>query len=398
MISADYEKSCWWKMSFPLNPMATHLLAISVSLFCICQSSFSEYNEKNNCLNLVEDCGAKVGSDIDNTFAFITCQNKLKSRNGGCITVPSGNYHVLDIPLNTSNIIYYILSSVTFFPYITNDQTSTPPIFNLGLTTQFVKNVSIIGVPTVPTNKFIIDLRNNSISPWNIRGIQCMGIDGFILANIEIKIASNLSNEKPAIAFDHNNVGNVIYHAKNGKVVNITSSDYIFGYGQIQIQSGENISFENLDGTGGVTLRLETGAGNGTGYANNIFGKNIICRNGHAAFIAVPHSQKNGFFNVSNLTSYSCDMGVNYGGTQDGYFMNGSIISEVVSYYGTNAQLNKNTDGPSCGVCKHGENVTYSVIVSGLESVDFPPPSNRSSCVYWDKYGDCVWNNNSFVY
>ena len=58
---------------------------------------------------------------------------------------------------------------------------------------------------------FVIHLTNNTISPWNVRGIQLLGIDGFISSNINIKIKANLSDEKSAIEFDQNNVNGVIY-------------------------------------------------------------------------------------------------------------------------------------------------------------------------------------------
>ena len=54
-------------------------------------------------------------------------------------------------------------------------------------------------------------------------------------------------------------------------------------YGTTQIQSLEDTRFENLDGTGGVTLRLETGVGLPGAYVNGIVAHNIVCRDGHAA-------------------------------------------------------------------------------------------------------------------
>ena len=372
-----------------------HFISFAI-IYDSCKCSFIPYG---NCLNLVKDCNAKPNTDIDNTFAFITCQHKLND--GGCVIVPNGKYQVMDINLNTSNIIFYIEPSVTFIPY--HGITKSVPIFQLGSTTSFTKNVSIIGTSS---QKFVIDLTNNTISPWNVRGIQLLGIDGFLLSNINIKIKANLSDEKSAIEFDHNNVNGKIYHAKNGKVINITSSDFIWGYGTVQMQSGENIYFENLDGTGGVTLRLETGAGDQDGYVGNITGRNIICRNGQAGFMSEPHTQKNGNFDVSNITTYGCYIGVetNGGYTQQnkppGYFTNGTI-NGVISYYGTNAQCYNNVTVPSCGPCGNENSVlNYPVKISGLQSINFPPPSQRNGCPHWDRYPMptiCPWDNSSML-
>eukprot|EP01043_Picozoa_sp_COSAG02_P114673 COSAG02_NODE_50989_length_317_cov_0.701835_1_plen_86_part_10 len=66
------------------------------------------------------------------------------------------------------------------------------------------------------------------------------------------------------------------------------------------------MSFTNLWGEGGVTLRLETGD-DGRGYAGNINGSNITCVNGSSAFMAQPHCQANGAFHVTDLLSIGCN-------------------------------------------------------------------------------------------
>ena len=42
------------------------------------------------------------------------------------------------------------------------------------------------------------------------------------------------------------------------------------GYGTTQIQALRDTHFENLDGSGGVTLRLETGVGFPGAYVGNV--------------------------------------------------------------------------------------------------------------------------------
>ena len=408
-----------------------HVLTVIIS--CICCGIADHNSIESNCLNFVNDCNAQPDSDIDNTFAFTLCQNKLQTGNGGCVFVPKGKYYVYNAELNTSNIIFYINSSVTFLPYITSSTKKSYPVFVLGSQTKFVKNVSLIGTATPYTtsispstspstwknaspvaksnfnDNFLIDIRNNSISPWNVRGIQVLGIDGFVLANINIKIHANLSTEKSGLQFAHNNVNDIIYHGKNGQILNLNASDYMGGYGAVQMQSGENIIFENIDGTGGITLRLEPGAGDQNGYVNNITGNNIICRNGHAAFMSQPHTQQNGVYKIYNMVSYSCYIGaeLNGGYSQQnkppGHFSNDSIVHGVVSYWGTHAQIfkqgNYTRTGPSCGPCgNENSKLNYIVTVTGLKSVGFPAPSNRDKCLYWKRHPFptvCPWDNSS---
>ncbi len=61
----------------------------------------------------------------------------------------------------------------------------------------------------------------------------------------------------------------------NGVVKDLTIVGARMGYGLVQLHGAENIHFENLDATGGVTLRMETGSGATYSRINNITAKNI---------------------------------------------------------------------------------------------------------------------------
>eukprot|EP01084_Bolivina_argentea_P227171 383693_1 len=83
------------------------------------------------------------------------------------------------------------------------------------------KNVSIIGSSSA--NKFMIDTTNGI----SLRGTQLFGIDGFLLANIELLAKVTDPNARSTICFDCNRIkSSLLYHAMNGKVINITTSDY----------------------------------------------------------------------------------------------------------------------------------------------------------------------------
>ena len=393
--------------------------------FLICINLCLGYEHDDpSCLNLVNDCGAKPNTSIDNTFSFYSCQQKLSQTNGGCVTVPNGIYKVFNVLLNTSNIVYYISSSVTFIPYIPpNTNTKQTPVFMIGSTTSYLKNISMIGYSNSNSSaddhyhdhayhQFTINISNVVFTPWYVRGIQLIGIDGFTLSNIRVINNISFGEARSGIELDGNTVndsnidGNIIlYHPKNGKIMNITTSGQPYGYGCIQLNSAENVSFENLDGTGGITLRIET-----NGYTNNIFGKNIICRNGHAAVMSAPHTTINGYFEVHNVISYSCyvgyiwSMGYDENNKTAGWFANGSIVDNVQSYYGVQAQIDANETGSSCGPCgipNTKDAVNYIVNVTNLQSFDFPPPANRNSCPEWMQsfyQPVCPWDNSSLAF
>ena len=119
-----------------------------------------------------------------------------------------------------------------------------------------------------------------------------------------------------------------------------------WGYGLAQLQSADHLHFENLDGEGGVTLRLETGIGGG--YVGNITADNITCRDGFAAIMTEPHCQRNGRFVVKGVRSLGCNVAVltnggyvdteRHPGEPPGFFDNTSKISNVVGTYGTRSQ------------------------------------------------------------
>ena len=135
-------------------------------------------------------------------------------------------------------------------------------------------------------------------------------------------------------------------------IANVTVAAY--GYGLVQIQAAESVRFENLSGTGGVTLRMEAGEKrmnySQIGGMNNIVGRNISCTDGNAAVMISPHSMKNGVVTVDGVKSVGCGFAVRIA---DGYvatkyatpnlqprtFAAGSSVKKVDATFGLKAQL-----------------------------------------------------------
>eukprot|EP00054_Salpingoeca_dolichothecata_P033922 m.268347 g.268347 ORF g.268347 m.268347 type:complete len:179 (-) comp36347_c0_seq1:65-601(-) len=175
----------------------------------------------------------------------------------------------------------------------------------------------------------------------------------------------------------------------------MTSTGGIWGYGTVQVRSAENLTFENIDGTGGVSLRLESGGG-GLEFIDRIYGRNITCRNGFSAFMSEPHTQDNGVYHVKDLYGYGCaavvqvNGGYSQHGLPPGHFDNASTLLNVYGQYGTRAQVNRDQLGPSCAPCAH-ENTppNYKVLVSNITAKGYPKPSNRTSCYFWIRWKGC---------
>jgi len=247
------------------------------------------------------------------------------------------------------------------------------------------------------------------------------GVDDFVLSFVHFEMANpdrdpqaKYASVVPCIDFDNTMVSGVRHHPTNGVISDVSSHGavrpvllpsfqrcQVFGYGTVQMESAEGIHFENIDGEGGATLRLETDGMKGA-YVNNITGKNITCRDGHAAFIAEPHNQDNGVFSVQGVTSLGCRVAVelNGGYVRDGkapgWFGNGSSVRDVVGVFGRHAQSDKDHgDEPSCAPCgTENSKLNYVVEVDNVSAVGFPAPSNRSQCLFW-KRPHCPFTNQS---
>ena len=200
-----------------------------------------------------------------------------------------------------------------------------------------------------------------------------------------------------AIALGNVLVDGVSYHPTGGYVYNITNSGSWGGYGLVQVQSAEDILFEHLDSTGGVTLRMETGVQLPGSFVGNITGRHLICRDGSSGFLASPHSQHNGNFFVYDVQSFGCFMGIHLvagyvqeqkgnrtlNATIPGFFGNGSRVHGVVAHFqnsgaqcDNHCQLNR-LNGSSCAVCAYGENKAHPGPMPGKQQTEPPFSSIR---------------------
>ncbi|WP_139958694.1 hypothetical protein [Flavicella sediminum] len=152
--------------------------------------------------------------------------------------------------------------------------------------------------------------------------------------------------------------------AKDGIIEHLKTENGHYGYGTVQNQAGINILYRNLNGEGGATLRLESGA-IGKPHVidrsirlDKIYAYNIQCKNGQAAVTLSPHTINNGLVTIDNVKAVSCEAGLIIAsgflsakkGEKDksgtitpgyayGYFDSNSSISNVTVVYGTQAQL-----------------------------------------------------------
>eukprot|EP00037_Helgoeca_nana_P017418 m.165179 g.165179 ORF g.165179 m.165179 type:complete len:409 (-) comp23984_c0_seq2:710-1936(-) len=373
------------------------------------------------CLDLVADCGAKADGH-DDTAAFNGCIAKASHAGGGngygygcgCVTIPAGQFGVTGVVLDVSNVALFFDPEATVKPP-TGQTTPIEGLIVIGsqVTSTPAHNVSVLGVG----GQFTVDATLQGVINQKIGAIRLSGnVRNFVVGNVRTKMAYGTLNTTSKSTDLNTNalaMGNMVdngmsYHPTDGHVFNITNTGSWGGYGLVQVQSAENILFEHLDSTGGVTLRMETGVQLPGSYVGNITGRDLTCRNGSSAFEACPHGQKNGDFFVSYIKSYSCFTAVNLVAgyiqskngqnvTTPGYFGNNSQVHGVVATFGTHAQCDAlctaNTlFGSSCAACIYGENgahpdsLGYKVDLQGFKAVGFPWSHDYTECAAFDRH------------
>lgn len=301
---------------------------------------------------------------IESTALIQSAIDKVAKKGGGILTITASKNNATYI-INKgvelkSNVHIKVDSNVIF------KSTSTKKItlFSAGKNgTKRVTNFSMSC--TKPNAFFTFDFTNRPSGKKRDFGaiaISLGGVQNFRLADINIK-----DNYTPYSAITVNllEVFKTQYlFAKDGIVEHMKISKGHYGYGLIQCQAAINVLYRDLKGEGGATLRLETGA-IGKAYLadksitiDEVYGKNILCKNGQAAITLSPHTVINGKVFIDNLTAESCEAGAIIAagflsakkGQKDkqgnaingniyGYFDTNSIISNLKVIYGTNAQL-----------------------------------------------------------
>ncbi|WP_010136201.1 T9SS type A sorting domain-containing protein [Ochrovirga pacifica] len=94
---------------------------------------------------------------------------------------------------------------------------------------------------------------------------------------------------------------------EQGLIKNISANNGHGGYGIVQIQAGVGLLFKNLEGTGGVPLRIETGLNKAIitkdKTVDGIYGRGIKAINGLSCVDVSPHNVEQGCVDISDASS-----------------------------------------------------------------------------------------------
>lgn len=297
--------------------------------------------------NLVTDYGADMVFNTDDSAILQTAIDDVNLLGGGRLLIPEGNYAIAEINLR-SNVHLEIDAKAVIRPserenqnnyslFIVTNNTNSEPI----------ENVSISGI----NGSFTVDLRNTVFK--NLRIIQSFNAKNFKYSNM---LVEDDYSKFSAIEFNGVKIGSLVYGPTYGVVKNIRVNNADYGYGVVQLQLGSNIYFNNLEGIGGITLRIETHnhvlqeIGSYT-PPNTIFGRNIRSEKGNCALMLSPHFINNGIVDVRDITAIGSGFAVRVEngftttneaalGLTAGSFDSKSILRNITAtYVSNNAQL-----------------------------------------------------------
>ena len=255
--------------------------------------------------------GANTGADSNTLNRII---RNVSNAGGGIITVgvsTSQNIAYLREVDMRSKVQLRFRSNVRLRPY-TNGRSATSNItmIRMGTIGGRVRNVAITSVKENSTKRsdwFTVELnggnsaRQRFIGVNRARNFKISGIriadSNTVFSNVELNPSASVSLSRAD--------GDI---PTDGVVKNIVSTENYVGYGIIQARAGRRVLFRNLDGEGGVTLRLESGISGIASKAatiEDVVGRDIIVRDGDAAVNLSPHRIDQGRVDVRAISAYN---------------------------------------------------------------------------------------------
>ena len=388
----------------------------------------AEYKETMNPDGLTKNLKVDFGLVDDNaknnqSEVLQKAIDELSAKGGGRLILPKGVYRFAGIYMK-SNVHLLIEKDTVIKPYWPKGEKAVVFTLGQGRDAGFghIENVSIRGLG----GRFIVDYSGRgSVAGEGIRTVNCRQVKNFLISDIYIK---DSFTTYCAVIFTPAKEGDArsseVFRPTDGLVKNLKSTNSSPGYGLVQMHAGETIHFENLKAIGGgVTFRLETGAGGHNGGIYDITAKNIYCENGSTAVLMGPHKAQNGVVKIDGVTAKSCAFAVTMGPGyveqrnkgdkyyKPGIFADGTTVKNVHAIFGKNAAVSlkglalvpdeylkelrfdendrvlKRVRGPSVGVVKNATAGSWNPIIKnvtsegfkynkGIMKIDVKPPRN----------------------
>lgn len=381
------------------------LLLFSTNCLGQVQETDSFYFNPNEGKEITEiketDVNYSRGEAINN---FIQKKINTLTKSGGVLKIKSGTYKIKEGIVFKSNVHIKVEAGVIFeldgTGTIFSAQTgSKKPLTNFSLQGLGTDNRLSGGTD----DRFVIKFKygNKSAKTKKNALIRIGNATNFKLSNFiiidqytqpssivlspEFSTVSIFPKTKGDKTAARSKLINKIYGSPNkGIIENIDNFNGAFGYGLVQMQAGKNIIYRNLEGTGGIIVRLESGLniiqlfrpiGSAPIYKREgidlpltidnqpkidlVYLDNISCKDGHSAFSMSPHTIKQGRVFIKNIRVESCQdagyvdngfinnfkrekeagLDVTAFGITPGSFSGESKVKNVTAIFGQNAQI-----------------------------------------------------------
>lgn len=300
--------------------------------------------------NAASDYGLKSDSSLDQSATLQAAIDSLAKQGGGILFIPKGTYRFGSVSMR-SNIHMEVEAGTVLRPVLNKKKKVNMLLFGAGdkNSSEFIENCSISG----RGGRYIVDYSDTD--PAERLGVRFAALSlvrNFSIADADIRDAYTVYCGfvmSPSRAKD--TTGWAITRPTQGELRDCTITHANAGYGLVQFHGAQDVYLENIEATGGVTLRLESGASNANLGVFDICAKNVRSLDGRCAVLLSPHVSQNGRVLVDGVWSKGSAVAILASagfvdknrnrpeGTVAGRFSNDTIIANIHAIAGSKAQI-----------------------------------------------------------
>lgn len=269
------------------------------------RSSYVETIDKHKLVkDFVRDYNARPNSSSDQSEILQNAINEISNNGGGKLIIPKGVYNIANIYMKSN--VHILVHNEAVLRLINSGKKTSVCMFIFSTEEEkgtYIENCSIRGL----NGSYIVDY--SFMQPGKNAGARFIIsrlVKNFLIADAVIK--DNYTKFCGIIFVPAGKTGADkldVSRPVNGEIRNCKIFNADSGYGLCQLHGAQSLYFRNLYAKGGVTLRLESGAGGRYAGVFDIQAKNIKNENGRAAVMMNPHTTHNGTVKIDSVWSKS---------------------------------------------------------------------------------------------
>ncbi|MFR9641054.1 MAG: glycosyl hydrolase family 28-related protein [Rikenellaceae bacterium] len=333
-----------------LSPSAFAAKIVSLNLKSHYAETIDNYKLTRNAIG---DYGLKSSESADQSAALQKAIYDIAEKGGGSLVIPKGTYRFLSVNM-ASNVHILVDKDAVFKPFMAEGGKSgimltfSPKDEN---SSEYVENCSIRALQS--GEKFKVDYSEYSASQ-KVRFIVARMAKNFLIADANIH--DNFTTHC-GIVFVPTSAESIdgwkISRPTFGEVRDCAIFNAKAGYGLCQLHGAQSLYFQDIYSNGGVTLRLESGAGGKHAGVFDVEARNVITENGRSAVMMNPHATVNGTVKIDGVLSKGSGIAVlvhggfvdrkhkYVAGAKPGVYASDSEIVNIKAIYGEQGQTDE---------------------------------------------------------